>query len=168
MAGPASITDSVVVAPVRGDLRVGLFGNHTGLAQRLTAAGVGVVVIGGDDASLSGLGICCIDRLDGFFDALEHPRCFVLDLPVGGEVDRVIDEAYVVMEPGDVVLDMTPSYWGDTLRRFRRMRHRSIYYVDGALIGGGTIALVAGDERGVAHSVPVIDDIADLVSLLLE
>ena len=38
------------------------------------------------------------------------------------------------MEPGDVVIDVTPSYWGDTLRRFRRMRHRSLFYVDVALI----------------------------------
>ena len=118
-------------------MRVGLFGNHTDLAQRLTAAGVErAELCPGRRTSRRHKGrwrrpsAWTISSMP-----LEHPRRFVLDLPVGSEIDRVIDAAYVVMEPGDVVLDPTPSYWGDTLRRFRRMRHRSLYYVDVALIG---------------------------------
>ena len=55
------------------------------------------------------------------------------------------------MEPGDVVLDPSGSYWCDTLRRYRRMRHRSLFFVDLGVIGpipGATI-LAAGDERGI-------------------
>ena len=66
----------------------------------------------------------------------------MLDLPPGGAIDRVIDAAYVVMEPGDVVVDTSASYWGDTLRRYRRMRHRSCIYVDVALIDDSRRALL--------------------------
>ena len=132
---------------------IGLFGNHTGLAGRLSVAGVEVVVHG---ASPGGA-VWTVDRLEGFFEALDHPRLFLLDLPAGAEVDRVIDESYVVMEPGDVVIDATPSYWGDTLRRFRRMRHRSIFYVDAALLPERGAALLAGDQRGTDLAMPLME-----------
>jgi 6-phosphogluconate dehydrogenase len=134
-------------------MRIGILGQHSGLARRLAQAGLEPVAC----VELDGVveQIASVDRLEGYFEALEHPRRFVLDLPAGAEVDRVIDRCYVVMEPGDVVLDPTPSYWGDTLRRFRRMRHRSLFYVDCALIDEPATALAAGDERGVelAHAV---------------
>src|SRR3954465_13139667 len=94
----------------------------------------------------------------GFFDALEHQRLFLLDLDPGTDVDRVVDEPYVVMEPGGVVLDLTGSYWGDTLRRYRRMPHRSLFYVDAAFVeGAGASALLAsGDARGVELACPLL------------
>jgi hypothetical protein len=92
-----------------------------------------------------------VGNYQAFFEALEHPRVFLLDLEPGPDVDAVIDEAYASMEPGDVVVDLTGSYWCDTLRRYRRMRHRSLYYVDAALIEGTgpSVVLAAGDVRGV-------------------
>ena len=141
-------------------MQVGLFGNHSGLEQRLTAAGVEVLAYAGAGHPPVPQGVASVDRLDAFFAELEHPRHFVLDLPSGSGVDQIIDTAYVVMEPGDVVLDATPSYWGDTLRRFRRMRHRSIYYVDVALIEGTATALASGDERGVALAMPLVEQLA--------
>lgn len=136
-------------------MRIGIFGHHSGLADRLARAGLEPVACAEvDDLSR---GVASVDRLEGYFDALEHPRRFILDLPAGAEVDRIIDRCYVVMEPGDVVLDPTPSYWGDTLRRFRRMRHRSLYYVDCALIEKPATVLVAGDERGIELAGAVLD-----------
>jgi 6-phosphogluconate dehydrogenase len=113
-------------------------------------------------AALEWSQVTVIDDYQAFVTLLDHPRLFFLDLPIGARVDTVIDEAYVVMEPGDVVLDATGSYWGDTLRRFRRMRHRSLFYVDVALIGafpGGTI-LAAGDEGGVDLAAPLLERLA--------
>lgn len=136
-------------------MRVGILGHHSGLAQQLAKAGVEPVACAEIDDVPNG--VASIARLEGYFDALEHPRRFLLDLPAGPEVDQVVDRCYVVMEPGDVVLDPTPSYWGDTLRRFRRMRHRSLYYVDCALIEEPRTALAAGDERGVELARAVLD-----------
>jgi 6-phosphogluconate dehydrogenase len=141
-------------------MQIGLFGNHTGLARRLAAAGFGIVAYAGAGRLPATTGIEAVEHLQALFDRLEHPRRFVLDLPTGPDIDRVIDEAYVVMEPGDVVLDATPSYWGDTLRRHRRMRHRSIYYVDVALIEHPATAMASGDERGVALAMPLVEHLA--------
>lgn len=90
-----------------------------------------------------------------YFERLEFPRIYLLDLPAGPIVDEVIDTAYVTMEPGDVVIDATASYWGDTLRRWRRMRHRSIFYVDLAEVGADL--LVSGDARGVELARPLLE-----------
>jgi 6-phosphogluconate dehydrogenase len=146
-------------------VRIGLIGNHHGLAGRLADAGVEVCVHPagtGNEAGLDRREVTCVDRYEALAAAIEHPRLVFLDLPLGPAIDRTIDEAYVVLEPGDVVLDPSGSYWGDTLRRFRRMRHRSLFYVDLALIGDipdGAI-LVSGDARGVRLCLPLLDRLA--------
>ena len=137
-------------------MRIGVFGNHAGLAHRLNAAGVALV---GMDAPDGGP-VQRIGKLEDFFETLEHPRLFVLDLPSGSDVDRVIDSSYVVMEPGDVVIGASPSYWGDTLGRFRRMRHRSLFYVDLAHLPAHGTVLVAGDRRGTDLALPLAERLA--------
>jgi 6-phosphogluconate dehydrogenase (decarboxylating) len=156
------------MAPVhekRRAVRAGLIGNHQGLARQLSAAGVAVVVHPAGTAGAAGLDggdVTVIDRYESFFGELEHPRLFVLDLPLGDAIDRAIDEAYVFMEPGDAVLDPSGSYWGDTLRRFRRMRHRALFYLDLGLIGEvpGATVLAAGDSRGVDLCWPLLERLA--------
>ena len=76
-------------------MRIGLFGNHTDLAARLAGLGVAILADRRREHPEAGPRIDLIDRLDGFFAGLEHPRLFVLDLPPGRQIDRVIDEAYV-------------------------------------------------------------------------
>lgn len=146
-------------------MRIGLIGNQAGYARQLVECGFEPIVHVAGTFNPAGIEHPAVQRIDQFvefFEALEHPRIFLLDLPLGQPIDHVIDEAYVVMEPGDVVLDPTGSYWGDTLRRYRRMRHRSLYYVDLALVGEvprGTI-LAGGDERGVTLALPVLTRLA--------
>ena len=136
-------------------MRVGLFGTYTGLAGAVGEAGVTVVVHDGsvEDAKDPGFG----ERLYELFADLDQPRLFLLDLPVGSAIDRVVDAVYVMMEPGDVVIDPSPSYWCDSLRRYRRMRHRSLFYVDVALLGLSPPydILVSGDDKGVALARPL-------------
>lgn len=146
-------------------MRVGVLGNQHGLARQLRSAGVAPVVHpagNADAARLRDEGLACVEDYRAFLVELEHPRLFLLDLPLGQAIDRVIDEAYVVMEPGDVVLDPSGSYWGDTLRRFRRMRHRSLFYVDAAFLGPlpGCAILAAGDGRGVDLALPLLEAVA--------
>ena len=141
-------------------MRIGLFGAHTGLAGPVGDAGVTAAVHDGslDDAKDPGFG----ERLHELFSDLDQPRLFLLDLPVGPAIDRVIDAAYVMMEPGDVVIDTSPSYWCDSLRRYRRMRHRSLFYVDVALLGPSLPCdiLASGDDKGVALARPLLERLA--------
>jgi len=139
-------------------MRVGVIGGGGGVASSLKAANIEVVgcAAGGQVVEA---GMECVGSYIEFLDALDYPRRYVLDLPAGPVVDGVIDEAYQTMEPGDVVIDPTPSYWGDTLRRYRRMRHRSLFYQDVACFGrpGGPSLVVAGDAKGLPLSRDVLE-----------
>ena len=145
-------------------LAAGLVGNAHGIGAMLVQAGLDLVArtdLPGEPAVPSGARTVFGDR--AFFETLSFPRRIVLDLAPGSVVDDVLDAIYPWLEPGDVVLDFSGSYWVDTLRRFRRMRHRAIYHVDAAWIGRGPIEryLVAGDAEGVDLAWPVLKVLAD-------
>lgn len=139
-------------------MQVGVIGGGSGLATSLQAAGLEVIgcTAGGQAVDA---GIRSIGAYVEFLETLDYPRRYVLDLPAGTGIDAVIDEAYKTMEPGDVVIDPTLSYWGDTLRRYRRMRHRSLFYQDVACIAGtdGPSLVVAGDDKGLKLSRDVLE-----------
>ena len=139
-------------------MRVGVIGGGSGMATSLQRAGVAVVgcAAGGQTPDA---GIETVGAYGEFLDVLEYPRRYMLDLVAGVGIDAVIDEAYQTMEPGDVVIDPTLSYWGDTLRRYRRMRHRSLFYQDVACIAGpdGPRLVVAGDAKGLPLSADCLE-----------
>jgi len=139
-------------------MRVGVIGGGSGVASSLRAANIEVVgcAAGGQEVDA---GMECVDSYAAFLEALDYPRRYVIDLPAGPVIDSIIDEAYQTMEPGDVVIDPTPSYWGDTLRRYRRMRHRSLFYQDVACFGrpDGASLVVSGDEKGLPLSQDVLE-----------
>lgn len=146
-------------------MRVGLIGNHQGLARALSEAGIEFAFHPAGAPGEVGIGRGNVRVAADFAElcgALEDPRLVLLDLPLGAEIDRTIDTAYVAMEPGDAVIDPSGSYWGDTLQRYRRMRHRSLFYVDVALLGPapGATVLAAGDERGVDLALPLLERLA--------
>jgi 6-phosphogluconate dehydrogenase (decarboxylating) len=146
--------------------RVGVIGTRADLALRAAAAGLEVAARLGADTATTALleraGIRRVAADDGFATALEHPRIFLLDMPPGAAIDALIDSAYLVMEPGDVIIDASGSYWGDTLRRYRRMRHRSIFYLDLAEPHGlaAPAMLLAGDPAGIALATPLMAALA--------
>lgn len=139
-------------------MRVGVIGGGSGTGTSLQRAGIDVIgcAAGGQSPDP---GIVTVDNYADYLEALEYPRRYILDLPPGPGIDPVIDEAYQTMEPGDVVIDPTLSYWGDTLRRYRRMRHRSLFYQDVACIAGadGPALVVAGDAKGLPLSADILN-----------
>lgn len=142
-------------------VRAGIIGSAGRLAVRARDAGLEPVAHAADAAArdrLEAQGIAHVGAYADFFEALEHPRVYLVDMAPGPEIDRLIDEAYVVMEPGDVVVDPAAGWWCDTLRRFRRMRHRSLYYVDAA--EAGAVMLASGDRKGVELALPVLQRLA--------
>jgi|GEM_PF-2562164 len=139
-------------------MRVGVIGGGGGIATALQRAGIAVIgcAAGGRTPDP---GIETVGGYADYLEALDYPRRYVLDLEAGPGIDPVIDEAYQTMEPGDVVIDPTLSYWGDTLRRYRRMRHRSLFYQDVACIAGpeGPSLVVAGDAKGLPLSHDILE-----------
>ncbi len=152
-------------------VHIGLIGQRGSLLGWVRESGLEPVVHAPDEARrkvLASSGIRAVPAYAEFFDAMESPRVYLLDIEPGEAVDAAIDEAYVTMEPGDVVLDMTGSYWGDTLRRYRRMRHRSIFYIDLAAVGPASAQrlLAGGDERAFEVAGPVLEKLAGTPGLV--
>lgn len=136
---------------------IGVIGVATGIAARARDAGLATVLVhpplSGDAAAYTPLR-----------DALEHPRVVVLDLVPGAEIDRVLDVVSLALEPGDLVVDATGSWWCDTLRRGRRMRHRAIWYVDAAPAADGEGLLAGGDPDALEIVLPVLERLAPRVT----
>lgn len=135
--------------------RVGLIGAAAGWGR--IARDVGLAVVGRREDGVAADQM--IEAWSELFSRLEHPRPVLLDLAAGPEIDALLDEVYPFLEPGDVVIDLTPSWWCDTLRRWRRMRHRALYHVDAARLGPSTM-VVAGDPAGVDLATPVLQRLA--------
>jgi 6-phosphogluconate dehydrogenase (decarboxylating) len=132
--------------------------------ERVIAAGLQPWVRAADlsDAARADHGaVVTVDALVELRQRLEPPRIFLLDGPADA-VDAVIDPASREIEPGDVVLDLAASWWCDTLRRHRRLRHRSLFHLDAAELAGpeGRVLLVGGDARGLELARPLLEALA--------
>ena len=146
-------------------MKAGYIGDPGPMLEELLAAGIDVVARPSSDEAAEGFaarGVHCIQDYAEFFEALDHPRVYFVDAPVGAGIDALIDTAYQTMEPGDVVIDVTASYWCDTLRRYRRMRHRALYYVDVAWLERPTEALLlaGGDPKAIDTARPCLEKLA--------
>ena len=140
-------------------MRIGILGRAGRLAERALAAGLEPVVVGAAPP-----GCIAVETAAVLGECIDYPRVHLLDLAAGPEVDTVLDAASATMEPGDVVVDLSGSYWGDTLRRWRRMRHRSLFHLDAALLD--TALIVAGDTGGVAIAEPALRRLAAPLPLI--
>jgi len=142
--------------------QAGVIGRCGATAASLKAAGIELVARPIDDdarAPFEAAGIAVIDDYPLFWDKLAPPRAYVVDMAAGAEVDGLLDEASASMEPGDLVIDTTPSYWCDTLRRYRRMRHRALYYVDTAWLtrDGASRLVIGGDQAALTIATPLLE-----------
>jgi 6-phosphogluconate dehydrogenase len=97
---------------------------------------------------------------------LEKPRRVILYVPAGHAVDSLIDSLAMMLEPGDVIADGGNSYWGDSIRRQRRLRTLDIDFVDVGTSGGvpgastGACFMVGGEARAVAKVAPILKRLA--------
>jgi 6-phosphogluconate dehydrogenase len=142
-------------------VRLGLIGSRADLRQAAAAAGLALV-----DCPPTAGGRTSYAPLA---EQLEHPRVVALDEAPGKAIDVVIDDAYLALEPGDLVIDFSSSWWCDTFRRYRRMRHRAIYYLDAVWLHSARMPrlLVAGDEPGLDLARPLLDRLAGAAGLIV-
>lgn len=104
--------------------------------------------------------------LPGFYDKLDRPRRLFIYIPAGPLVDQVIDELSEYLDEGDIIVEGGNSYWGDSIRRQRRLKEQGIHFVDLDTSGGissahhGACFMAGGEPEPVAHIEPVLRDLA--------
>ena len=80
--------------------------------------------------------------------ALESPRVVLLYVPAGEAVDEVLTSLTSALVPGDIVADCGNSYWGDSIRRYQKLKLKGIHFLDVGTSGGP-----AGARRGACFMV---------------
>ncbi|MCB1884920.1 MAG: hypothetical protein KDG89_13140 [Geminicoccaceae bacterium] len=140
-------------------MQAAVIGGSIDLLSGLVAAGIVPHVVRGRGVpDRLPDGVVAVEAPLDLFAALGPPRVYLMEAPPGPGVDAILEAAYPTMEPGDAVVDLTGSWWCDTLRRCRRMRHRSLWYVDAARLvrGGRPVLVAAGDPGGIGIALPVL------------
>lgn len=111
-------------------------------------------------------GLEAADSQAAFTEYLPTPRIVFLYVPAGPIVDHVIDELFPHLEAGDIIIDGGNSYWGDSIRRHKRLREPGIHFVDVGTSGGvtgarhGACFMVGGEREVVARVEPILTALA--------
>src|SRR5688572_354545 len=69
-------------------------------------------------------------------EQLTPPRIVFLYIPSGPAVDKILDALSEELDEDDILVDGGNSYWGDSIRRQRRLKERGINFVDLGTSGG--------------------------------
>jgi 6-phosphogluconate dehydrogenase len=147
---------------------VGLGKMGANLALNALEHGIGIA---GNDraappAELTEAGMKPVADLAGFREALEPPRAVFLYIPAGPAVDELIDSLAGALEPDDLIVDAGNSYWGDSIRRHRRLAERGLRFCDLGTSGGvegarhGACFMVGGERDAVERIEPMLIDLA--------
>lgn len=147
---------------------VGLGKMGAGLAQHALECGLRVVGFtrSGASAELLQEGLVEIRNLADLRTQLRPPRAVLLYVPAGAAVDKLLAELGNSLERGDVVADGGNSYWGDSIRRHRRLHGLGIDFVDLGTSGGlegarhGACFMAGGDAQAFARIEPLLQKLS--------
>jgi 6-phosphogluconate dehydrogenase len=115
---------------------------------------------------LTRAGLIEISALDEFRTILPAPRVVFVYIPAGPPVDAVLDGLASHLEAGDIVVDGGNSYWGDSIRRHRRLAAGNIRFVDLGTSGGvagarsGACFMAGGDTEAIKITEPILRALA--------
>jgi 6-phosphogluconate dehydrogenase len=151
--------------------RFGVIGlGRMGGGLALQARDRGFEVVGLDPSGvhpeLQAAGVEPMTALSDLTSALAPPRVVFLYIPAGPGVDTLLDELVPVLSPGDVIVDGGNSYWGDSIRRHKRIAPHAIELVDACTSGGlegarhGACFMVGGTVEAVAQVEPIFKALA--------
>ena len=143
---------------------VGLGRMGGNLARQALEKGMKVVgyTLGGAAPDLRQAGLVEIPALTGFKKWLARPRAVFLYVPAGPPVDALLDDLAAQLEPGDILVDGGNSYWGDSIRRQRRLQACGLHLVDCGTSGGvggaraGACFMVGGERAAVERIEPIL------------
>ncbi|MDP9409017.1 MAG: decarboxylating 6-phosphogluconate dehydrogenase [Actinomycetota bacterium] len=99
-------------------------------------------------------------------DRLSVPRAVFLYVPAGPVVDKLLDDLAATLDEGDVIVDGGNSYWGDSIRRQRRLKQQGIHFVDLGTSGGvdgarnGACFMAGGEREAMERIEPILQRLA--------
>ncbi len=136
----------------------------------LQALEKGMRVVGstrkGAPDDILGAGLVEVGSLEEFKARLATPRVVFLYIPAGPPVDQVLDALAEQLDEGDILVDGGNSYWGDSIRRHRRLKERGIHFVDLGTSGGiegarnGACFMAGGEWEAIAEVEPILRALA--------
>jgi 6-phosphogluconate dehydrogenase len=141
--------------------RIGANLARLGVRRRIRIAGYTL-----GKAPRIGRGFTPVSDLAALAARLGRPRRVILYVPAGDAVDALIDSLAKILEPGDLIADGGNSYWGDSIRRHRRLRAYGIGFVDVGTSGGvpgasaGACFMVGGEQSAVEKIAPLLKRLA--------
>lgn len=137
------------------------------LARQALEKKIRVVGLAAEPAEpdLLAAGLVEIRDYAGFREQLQAPRVVLLYIPAGEAIDASLDLLAEVLEPGDIIVDGGNSYWGDSIRRAKRLKEKGIDFLDMGTSGGvegarhGACFMVGGERRAVERVEPMLLDL---------
>jgi 6-phosphogluconate dehydrogenase len=139
-----------------------------GLAHQALEKGLRVVGASrsGAPQDLVKAGLVEIKDFAAFRKELPAPRAVFVYVPAGPAVDKILDQLARALEPGDIVVDGGNSYWGDSIRRQRRLGELGLQLVDVGTSGGlegarhGACFMAGGEREAVKLLEPLLKKLA--------
>lgn len=150
---------------------VGLGRMGMNMARRLIRGGHEVIAWNRSPEKVEqicGEGAAGISAIEDLAGALAPPRAVWMMLPAGGAVDVMLERLLPVLESGDIIIDGGNSYYGDDIRRKKRLDDYGIHYLDVGVSGGvwgleKGYCLMAGGEKAIfEHLEPLLNTLAPL------
>src|SRR3712207_1081658 len=119
-----------------GMIGLGRMGGN--LARQALEKGIGVVGFTrhGAPPDMIEAGLVEVRSYEDLKAQLAPPRVVFLYIPSGPAVDKILDDLAEEFDAGDVLVDGGKSYWGDSVRRHRRLKEKGINFVDLGARGG--------------------------------
>ena len=111
-------------------------------------------------------GLIQIQNLRDFKEKLSKPRAVFIYIPAGPALDGLLDDLASKLEAGDILVDGGNSYWGDSIRRHRRLKAKGIHFVDLGTSGGvdgarnGACFMAGGEKEVILRIEPILKNLA--------
>ncbi|KAK2667182.1 hypothetical protein RAB80_017603 [Fusarium oxysporum f. sp. vasinfectum] len=105
-------------------------------------------------------------QLCGSTQSDEHPRVIIFSIPHGSPGDKCIESLRPHMTRGDIILDCSNEYYGNTERRQKELARDGIYYVGCGVSGGyqsaraGPSMSPGGDSKALEILLPLLRTVA--------
>lgn len=116
---------------------------------------------------LQGSSIHHTNNIEELRQLLPTPRIVFLFIPPGKAVDSILDKLLAgVLQEGDVIIDGGNSYWGDSVRRAKKVKEQKVHFIDCGTSGGvtgarnGACFMVGGEQEALELVAPILMDLA--------